>query len=365
MTEDFVTQLKLQLRDAAEREAHRGRLRKAAAGARVNGRRPLLGVLALAAVAVVVVLIEGELGRTTPTPPTKPPALRVVKRVALTSNGGLLAAGFGAVWVSDTIRGEVLRVTPDGRVTARIHTGGQPMEITAGAGAVWTYEDQSGRLLRIDPATGRVTARLKLDLQPQLSARGFTLSALDGRLWVGDAWHMLRIDPTGRRITRQVAIDEHGIEAPSVTTDGHSFIVLSDNGTVHTYDGRTGARRSVTRPQAQMSFLAGGERYVIIELDTGGPDFRFIAVDRQKGKPVWQRRVTATVVDQKLVSGRTLWVVGSGSGKGDTVWRIDVRTGRVTGTLTLQDPGATAVAAVGNRLWVMTPEGRVAIVSGR
>ena len=360
-----MTQLKVQLRDAAEREAHRGRLRKAAAGARANGRRPLLGVLALAAIAVVVVLIEGQLGRTKPAPPAKPPALEVVKRVGLTSNGGLLAAGFGAVWVSDAIRGEVLRVTPDGRVTARIHTGGQPMEITAGAGAVWTYEDQSGRLLRIDPATARVTARLKLDLQPQLSARGFTLTTLDGRLWAGDAWHMLRIDPTGRRIARRVAIDEHGIDAPSVTTDGHNFIVLYTNGTVQTYDGRTGARRSVTRPQAQMSYLAGGERYVIVELDTGGPDFRFIAVDRQKGRPVWQRRVTATVVDQKLVSGRTLWVLGSGASKGETLWRIDARTGRVLGTLTLQDPGATGLAAVGNRLWVMTPEGRMVIVSAR
>jgi hypothetical protein len=361
MREDFVTQLKLQLRDAAEREADRGPFRRAAATARANGTGPLLVVAALAVVAVAAVLIAGQLSRKE-TPPAREPALRVVTRLDLTSGGGSLALGLGAVWATDASRGEVLRVAPDsGRVLARIRTGGEPRAIAAGAGALWTYDFKSGRLLRIDPAAGRVTARLPLGLPPDSDV---AVAVLDGRVWAADLWHALQIDPAGRRIDRRVSIGSAGLDAASGTSDGRRFIVLRKDGAVVTFDGRTGAKLSSIAPPVGMFRLAGAARYVISEFDEGGADHGFSAIDRANGRTVWQRRISAVEVDQTIVSATTLWVHGTGTARGDTLWRIDANTGRVTGALGLPESGATALAAVGGRLWVLTPAGRLEIVSG-
>jgi outer membrane protein assembly factor BamB len=358
MTEDFVTQLQHQLRDAAERETRRGPFRRAAATARANGRRPLVGVGALAVLAAGVVLVEGRLPHRAP-PPAQEPALRVVERLDLTADGGSLATGFGAVWATDSMRGDVLRVAPDGRVLARIPTGGEPKAIAAGAGAVWAYDSKSGRLLRIDPARGRVTARLRLGLRRAEVA----VAALDGRVWVSDYWRMVQIDRAGRRIERRVNIGAGGLDAASGTTDGHDIIVLGKDGKVTTYDGRTGAKRSVTAPPAEMGWLNGAGRYVISEFDNGGADHGFTALDRATGRTVWRRRISAVAVDKTIVSGSTLWVQGTGTEYGETLWRIDADSGQVTGTLALPEPGATALAPVGGRLWILTPGGRLEIVS--
>jgi outer membrane protein assembly factor BamB len=359
MREDFVTQLKLQLRDAAEREARRGRVGRAAGSARANGARPLLAAGGVAALAVCVVLAAGELSRRQPAPAHQP-ALHLVTQVDLTSGGGRLARGFGAVWVSDAGAGEVLRVAPaNGRVLARIRTGGQPGAIAAGGGAVWTYDERSGRLLRINPASGRVTSRLPLGLQPHVD-----VVALDGRVWAGNTRRLLRIDPAGRRIVRRVSIGAGGLDAASLTADGRNIIVLGKDGKVVTYDGHTGAKLSSTAPPAAMFALDGAARYVISEFDNGGADHGFTAVDRSTGRTVWRRRISAVLVDQAIVSGPTLWAHGTGTAHGDTLWRIDANTGRVTGTLGLPDSGATALAPVRDRLWVLTPAGRLEIVSG-
>jgi hypothetical protein len=42
----------------------------------------------------------------------------------------------------------------------------------------------------------------------------------------------------------------------------------------------------------------------------------------------------------------------------------EAHSGRVSGQLTLPEFGASALAAVGDRLWVLTPGGRLLIVTG-
>ena len=69
-------------------------------------------------------------------------------------------------------------------------------------------------------------------------------------------------------------------------------------------------------------------------------------------------------VDQAIVSGTTLWAHGTGTEHGDTLWRIDANTGHMTGTLGLPGDGATALASVGDRLWILTPAGDLEIVRG-
>lgn len=354
MTEDFVTKLKVQLKDAAEREARRGPLGRAARTARVNGTRPALALAAAAVLAALVFVGAGRLSRPAP----EPSGPRLVAHLSLASQGGGLAPGFGAVWATDPAAGAVLKVAPNtGRVVSRIPTGGQPHAIATGAGAVWAFDFQRGRLLRIDPETSRVTARLPLGLPPRSEAT--VLATFGDSVWIGDGARALRIDPSGERITRRVSLRSGGLEARVATANERQFFVLGLDGRLTTFDGHTGARLSsvVLRPPAQGLGAAG--RYVV-----GGANETLLAYDPATGRAAWRRPLRAQLLDYTHLFGATLWVHGGDRSGRDGLWRIDFNTGRITGTLALPEFGATAMTVVGDRLWVFTPGGKLEIVSG-
>jgi YVTN family beta-propeller protein len=66
-----------------------------------------------------------------------------------------VAAGTGAVWISDVAGDRVLRVE-DMHVTKRIAVGTAPTDIAFGAGAVWVTNYLDGTISRIDPKTNAV-----------------------------------------------------------------------------------------------------------------------------------------------------------------------------------------------------------------
>ena len=83
-------------------------------------------------------------------------------RVKLPGDAISLAAGFRSLWVvvSDagggTGHGRLVRVDAgSGRVRATIDLG-TPAHVATGAGAVWVTDSQRGELARIDPASNRV-----------------------------------------------------------------------------------------------------------------------------------------------------------------------------------------------------------------
>src|SRR5215218_6788528 len=98
MTEDFVTQLRLQLREAALREERRAPFARRLARARrgLPGPLPVAAALAVALLALAVALgavaLRGE---------PEPAAPRVVGTYAVASGLSPLAPGFGAVWTAD------------------------------------------------------------------------------------------------------------------------------------------------------------------------------------------------------------------------------------------------------------------------
>src|SRR5215212_1940813 len=135
MSEDFVTRLQLQLREAALREERRSPVARQVARARTGlpGPTPLVAALAVAVLALAIVL--GTLALRDEPQPSRP---RVVADVRLATGLSSLAAGPGAVWTVDQDGGAVLKVDPSTRrVVARIPTGGREARVTAGAGAVW------------------------------------------------------------------------------------------------------------------------------------------------------------------------------------------------------------------------------------
>jgi outer membrane protein assembly factor BamB len=86
---------------------------------------------------------------------------RVLGAFALPITPQRIAAGAGAVWVTDAIHDVLVKVDPaSGRVVQRIATGRGTDGVAVGAGSVWVACGIDGRLMRIDPANGRIVERI-------------------------------------------------------------------------------------------------------------------------------------------------------------------------------------------------------------
>jgi hypothetical protein len=73
------------------------------------------------------------------------------------ASGGF-AVGFGSLWISSYYGNTVWRVSPSGRVQARIGVGLQPEVVHVAFGSVWVADHHGASVTRIDPRTNGVIA---------------------------------------------------------------------------------------------------------------------------------------------------------------------------------------------------------------
>jgi outer membrane protein assembly factor BamB len=360
MNDDFVTRLQFQLREAAEREARRGGFARAAQAARWRvASRPVLAGAALACVLALAITLATTLPteRDVPRPVEQDvPSghdLRVVARAALVTQGGTIAPGFGAVWASDVGTGEVLRIDPrNRRVLARVAVGGQAF-VNVGAGAVWA--SAGGRLIRIDPGTNRVTARVPL----QLTERDFA-AVFPGRgvMWVPTPLELLRVDPDRNAIDRRIELERNSFQARGFVSDGKLLYVLRGDRVLLVLDAATGATVSTTRLRLDGFLLGAADGAVLLETESG-----IVAVDSRSGRRLWREDIGAERVNYAFVAGGKLWThVTDRETHRDRLLRLDLRDGRVTGSLTLPEFGVAGSAAVGDDIWIVSPSGRLLVV---
>jgi DNA-binding beta-propeller fold protein YncE len=108
---------------------------------------------------------------------------RITATIALGFPPGGVAAGGGAVWVTDELGDRVVRIDPaTNRVVGAIPVGRGAIGVAVGAGSVWVADAIGHSLTRIDPATNRLTTTIRVPASPQAVAVG------EGSVWaVGDA----------------------------------------------------------------------------------------------------------------------------------------------------------------------------------
>jgi outer membrane protein assembly factor BamB len=349
MSQDFVTVLRLQLREAAEREARRGPVRRALPQARPLA---LAGALAAALLAVAIGVAIGWPGGRDAPPPTSP-APHIVGRLAIADRGGTLTPGFGAVWAADPGAGRVLRLGPDGRVVATTPISGDLVMADTGAGAVWALTD--ARLVRIDPATNRVTARIALP-PPTRSYGGIAPGV--GVMWVVNWSTLLRIDPRTNTIDKRVSVEHNGLQARGIAADGKELYVLRRDGVLETLDAGTGARLRAVRPAVTgvMGIAASG----IVFMGSGAG---IAAVDSHTGRLVWRTNLGTSRLNAGFFNDRALWIQGTPvTGYRDQLWRLDGRTGRVTAALPLSDFGANGMLVTRGQVWIMSQAGVLTVI---
>jgi outer membrane protein assembly factor BamB len=344
MSQDFVTTLRLQLREAAAREARCGPLRRALPSA-----RPLLLTAAVAAAAVAVVLAVGALGTSKRAAPATE-ALHVVARLAIADQGGALSTGYGSLWTYDNTG--VLRLGPDGSLIARIPIKGDINDAFAGTGGMWALTDD--RLYRIDPRTNRIVARIPL---PPPS-RSFNTVVTDGAVWVASSDTALQVDLAANRTGRGVSLDRGGEAPSSFAAEPGRVYMLRRDGLLETLDSRTLGRVALTRPQLPdpLAGAAGGD--VFQQIGAG-----IAAADAGTGKLRWRTNLGTRTINGVVSGLGALWVQGTpDNGSRDQLWKLDPRSGRVLAALPLPDFGTSSMVAARGKLWIMSAGGKLTAI---
>lgn len=134
-----------------------------------------------------------------------------------------MAQGEGAVWViGDAADRRLWRIDPNRhRIAATIALGFPPGGVAAGRGAVWVTDELGDRVVRIDPATNRVVASIPV-------GRGAIGVAVgEEGVWVANAiGHSLtRIDPESNRLEATIRVP---ISPRALTLGEGSFWVVGD-----------------------------------------------------------------------------------------------------------------------------------------
>jgi hypothetical protein len=365
--QDFTTRLQLQLREAAEREERRSPAARRVAATRWALAPRMAGGPLIAAAAVGLVLLLGLWALTAhgpdPAPePATPPGPRVVATVPIGEalNGGAVAA-FGALWVSDSGRGEIVKVDPDSRrVTARIPVDGET-NLAAGIGSLWAVRNASGTasgpLLRIDPRTGRIVKRIALRTPGGDPFFGAIPIAAGSRIWVGGPTGVLAVDPARDRVVGHIAL-AGGYNLQNALIHRGELWLTSASGSTDRYDARTGRRLGRVRWETGPTLIPYGDRFIHLGRDS------VALVDADTGRAAWR-----TSVGQELhlgeVLGRRVLVAGlDGTNPREQLWQLDVRTGRLTRPITLPEFSPRRIVAAGGDTWVLAGGGRAVIVGG-
>jgi PQQ-like domain len=361
MSDDFATRLRLQLREAAEREERRGAVARRVAGAR-SAAPPIALGQAVAALVVAIILAATLYAVTHLRPePAAPPTPKVVVRMAPAASLGAVVSGFGSAWLDDTAKHRLLRMDPrTHRVTARIAVRGDAA-IGAGADAMWAVESSqptyelTGPLLRIDPRTNRVTARIPLRTPSGKPFLAWSVIAGDRVVWVVGPSGALRVDPRTNRVAAEIALHS-AFDVYDAVLLGHDLWMLTADGRLLGFDAHTGARTAALRTTTLRSSDSGslatvGDALIVLSgNDLARPDL-------QTGRTLWRTHIRPVSGGGAAVAGGLLWVPTQ-----DRLVGIDPLDGHVVSNVALGEFGAAAVKAVGSELWLTTAGGHVVVL---
>jgi ABC-type branched-subunit amino acid transport system substrate-binding protein/DNA-binding beta-propeller fold protein YncE/predicted Ser/Thr protein kinase len=182
---------------------------------------------------------------------------RIVAKIPVVARVSTLAAGAEGVWFLNWTNADVSRIDPaTNRVTDRIRVDSGPLAgIAVGGGSVWVTSQDDGRLWRIEP--GRRPRAIDVGGQPDFVGYG------DGAAWTGDYRDgvLARVDARTNAVTRRVRIDA----AQALTVGAGSAWVSVAGGT----------RAGTLPPAACTPVESGGatpDVLIVSDLPLQGPD---------------------------------------------------------------------------------------------
>ena len=231
-------------------------------------------------------------------------ALRGSRRYSPAVAGAVALAVVVAAVVAATLwlRGDETPLPAQPRVVATLHVTDNPVQIVDAFGSIWIADNVAGRILRLDPATGAVQATIQVR-----TGNWLWITPVRGQLWasVDELPLIQRIDPGTNRVVARTPVrtpDGRPFRVGNVWAAGDNVWAVSTIGALR-LDPATGRGRG----------LADAPR-----------DVRWFEL-----------------------SDDTLWALGLG----DTLHRLDPRTGARRGSIPSGLPGTEGIAAVEGALY--------------
>jgi DNA-binding SARP family transcriptional activator/ABC-type transport system substrate-binding protein len=183
-----------------------------------------------------------------------PQTHRIEDRIPVGRNPSGIVASSRSVWVANTGGRTVSQILPDsGAVVATVPVGNAPVAIASGAGAIWVADADDGTVTRIDPVTATVAATIQLGQPLSDVAVGL------GAVWASSASSglLMRVDPGSNRPAQSFSV---GNGPSSIAfADGGVWVANPPDGTISRVDPISGAVRkvNVSHPGALASSAGG------------------------------------------------------------------------------------------------------------
>jgi streptogramin lyase len=268
---------------------------------------------------------------------------QVLARIETGSSPGGATAAYGAVWVANDGSGTLARIDPaTNRVTRRLKLRPGLFSLTHGFGALWAVNYKTSTLARVDPRTGRVRS-------VRVGGVPFDVAAAFGRVWVTawEAGRLVEVEPTTMRIVRRIAI---GPRPTGLHVAGRGLWVgFGRSATaIARFDPKNGnVERVPVGVRAPSWFVAGARGLWIQAADN-------VLVHVEDGHVVDRLTFGRTLAQGALASDGTLWIPDK---EQSLVYRVDPGTARVLGSFAAGPGAFLAVRAYGS-MWVASYAGK-------
>jgi len=253
--------------------------------------------------------------------------------------GGKPCAVLGAadaIWVADIVDARVDRIDPaTGKITARIKTGLQPCGMAYGARSVWVENYGADTVTRIDVRT------LRSRTYP-VGASPYDVTFLAGAAWVTNyaASTVTRIDAaTGRTRSITVGLSPEGIARAA----GALWTANYGDGTVSRIDPSSLRVRTLTIGGSPAWTAYAGSTVWVGDQTAG----TIVRINARTATIVARIKVGRTPNDGDVL-GSSVWFPDKGGG----LYRISRTSNRVSGPYPLHAADPFTLAAYDGRLWI-------------
>ncbi len=267
----------------------------------------------------------------------------LVARIETGSSPGGATAAYGALWVANDGSGTLARIDPaTNRVTRRLKLRPGLFSLTHGFGALWAVNYKTSTLARVDPRTGRVRS-------VRVGAVPFDVAAAFGHVWVTawEAGRLVEVEPTTMRIVRRIAIGPRptGLHVAG----GGLWVGFGRTATaIARFDPKNrNVERVPVGVRAPSWFVAGARGLWIQAADN-------VLVHVEDGHVVDRLTFGRTLAQGALASDGTLWIPDK---EQSLVYRVDPGTARVLGSFAAGPGAFLAVRAYGS-MWVASYAGK-------
>jgi streptogramin lyase len=267
----------------------------------------------------------------------------LVARIETGASPGGATAAYGALWVANDGSGTLARIEPaTNRVTRRLRLRPGLFSVAHGFGALWVVNYKTGTLARVDPRSGRVRS-------VRVGGVPFDVAAAFGRVWVTawEAGRLVEVEPTTMRIVRRIAIGPWptGLHVAG----GGLWVGFGRSATaIARLDPKNrNVERVPVGVRAPSWFVAGARGLWIQAADN-------VLVHVEDGHVVDRLTFGRTLAQGALAPDGTLWIPDK---EQSLVYRVDPGTARVLGSFAAGPGAFLAVRAYGS-MWVASYAGK-------